>query len=131
MSLPLTPALEDRLTKGQTAWLGTVRPDGRPHVTPIWFVWDGVNAGVATQPRNQKVGNIEYEPRVNLALDDSTRPVSLEACGSVVVDFPQHVLEGFAEQHGWNLKGGGANTSLPSVNVLLRLEPSRWLMADA
>ena len=28
---------------GRTGTLATVRPDGRPHVTPIWFVLDGVH----------------------------------------------------------------------------------------
>jgi predicted pyridoxine 5'-phosphate oxidase superfamily flavin-nucleotide-binding protein len=29
----------ERLTAEPVIWLGTVRPDGRPHHVPIWFVW--------------------------------------------------------------------------------------------
>ena len=32
---------DQRLRTDQIAWLGTVRPDGRPHLVPIWFLWDG------------------------------------------------------------------------------------------
>src|SRR5690606_25787423 len=30
---------EERLVKSHDYWLTTVRPDGRPHVMPVWGVW--------------------------------------------------------------------------------------------
>lgn len=30
---------EGRLERAENYWLATVRPDGRPHVTPLWGVW--------------------------------------------------------------------------------------------
>ncbi|MFJ8363696.1 pyridoxamine 5'-phosphate oxidase family protein [Streptomyces sp. NPDC093984] len=34
-----TPAVLDRLARERNAWLCTVRPDGSPHVTPVWFLY--------------------------------------------------------------------------------------------
>ena len=28
-----------RLSAEPVIWLGTVRPDGRPHNVPVWFAW--------------------------------------------------------------------------------------------
>jgi len=31
----------DRLAQEFVVWLSTTRPDGRPHIVPVWFSWDG------------------------------------------------------------------------------------------
>jgi nitroimidazol reductase NimA-like FMN-containing flavoprotein (pyridoxamine 5'-phosphate oxidase superfamily) len=44
-------------------WLSTVRPDGRPHVTPLISVWlDGV-LHFCTGPDERKAKNLERNPR--------------------------------------------------------------------
>ena len=30
---------EERLTRAPTYWVATMRPDGRPHATPVWGAW--------------------------------------------------------------------------------------------
>ena len=62
---------EARLRDSLIAWLGSVRPNGRPHLVPVWFYWDGETALVLSQPNTQKERNLEREPRVSLALDDT------------------------------------------------------------
>jgi len=36
--LPWSWAVE-RLQRSHDYWVATVRPDGRPHVMPVWGVW--------------------------------------------------------------------------------------------
>ena len=60
-----------RLAGDLIAWLGTTRPDGRPHVVPVWFVWDRETLLVLSQPETQKVRNLGANPLVTLALDDT------------------------------------------------------------
>jgi PPOX class probable F420-dependent enzyme len=61
-----------RLREDQIAWLGTVRPDGRPHLVPIWFLWEeGGTVLFFTEPDNQKVRNLRGNPRTTLAIDDT------------------------------------------------------------
>lgn len=66
-------------------WLSTVRPDGSPHLVPIWFSWDGEAIIVASKPGAQKVRNIRASRRVTLAL------------GEPEEDFDVGIVEGEAE----------------------------------
>jgi PPOX class probable F420-dependent enzyme len=62
---------EARLRVAIIAWFGSVRPDGRPHLVPVWFSWDGHRMVILSQPETQKVRNLRHNPRVTVALDDS------------------------------------------------------------
>ena len=42
----------------RSAWLSTVRADGRPHVTPVIAVWTGDAVHVCTGPAEQKAKNL-------------------------------------------------------------------------
>jgi PPOX class probable F420-dependent enzyme len=60
--------LHDLLANARIVWLSSMRPDGRPHVVPTWFDWDGEVITVFTRPDAQKVRNVRHEPRVMLAI---------------------------------------------------------------
>ena len=66
-------------------WVSTVRPDGTPHLVPIWFWWDGEAMLVFSKPDAQKVRNLRANPSVMLALGDAE------------ADFDVGLLEGRAE----------------------------------
>jgi PPOX class probable F420-dependent enzyme len=59
-----------RLAGERVAWLTTVRADGQPQSSPIWFVWDGESLWLRSQPRAGKVRNIEANPHVSFHLSD-------------------------------------------------------------
>lgn len=63
--------IDQRLRSDLIIWVGTVRPDGRPHLTPVWFVWDGEHILIFSQPESRKVHNLRANPHVVLALDDT------------------------------------------------------------
>ena len=46
------------LSQPHVAALTTVRPDGRPHVTPVWFDFDGGEFTVSTFRGTQKLENV-------------------------------------------------------------------------
>lgn len=58
------------LEREPVVWLSTVRPDGGPHLVPIWFWWDGDALLVFSKPGAQKVRNLRVNPGVMLALGD-------------------------------------------------------------
>ncbi len=58
-----------RLRNDLIIWLSSVRPDGRPHLVPIWYLWDGATILFFSQPHAQKVRNLRHSPHVVLALD--------------------------------------------------------------
>src|SRR3954471_8813021 len=51
-------------------WVSTVRPDGTPHLVPIWFWWDAEALLVFSKPNAQKIRNLRVNPSVMLALGD-------------------------------------------------------------
>jgi general stress protein 26 len=48
-----------RLENAQVYWLSTVRPDGRPHVTPLLSVWLEGALHFCTGPEERKARNLE------------------------------------------------------------------------
>ncbi|MGB3635408.1 MAG: PPOX class F420-dependent oxidoreductase [Rubrobacteraceae bacterium] len=62
------------LGSARTGSLATVRPDGRPHVAPIWFDLDGDAVIFTTWHTSVKARNIMNEPRVSLCVDDEEPP---------------------------------------------------------
>ena len=75
------------LDQPRTAKLATVRQDGRPHVTPIWFDLDGDTLVFTTWFESVKATNIRREPRVCLCIDDETPPyafVQIEGTAEVI-----------------------------------------------
>jgi PPOX class probable F420-dependent enzyme len=83
---PAATARIDRLLhRKPVVWLSSVRPDGGPHIVPIWFSWDGREILIASKPHAQKVRNVRGNPSVMLAL------------GEAEDDFDVGLLEGRAE----------------------------------
>lgn len=68
---PYGSRVEHRLRNDQIAWLVTVDPDGTPQPSPIWFLWDGREILIYSQPRTRKLANIERSPRVAIHLNSN------------------------------------------------------------
>lgn len=63
------------LLKGtRTGKLATTRPDGRPHVAPIWFTLDGDTLIFTTWHTTVKAKNLEANPQAALCVDEETPP---------------------------------------------------------
>ncbi len=88
MSVVLQPHVEERLRSDEMVWLITVRPDGRPHSIPVWFLWEDETILIFSKPNNQKIRNLRQNHFVTLTLDDTKK-------GRDVV-----ILEGTAELLG-------------------------------
>ncbi|GAA3558786.1 TIGR03667 family PPOX class F420-dependent oxidoreductase [Amycolatopsis ultiminotia] len=71
MSYTSDPKLIARADE-RIGWLTTVTPKGRPAPRPVWFVFDGADILVFSQPGTAKLRHIEANPEVsfNLNSDD-------------------------------------------------------------
>lgn len=58
MTAPISADVEAFLGEPHVAALATVRPDGRPHVTPVWYDFDGTEFTVSTFRTAQKLENV-------------------------------------------------------------------------
>jgi len=62
---------ERRLREEAVVWLTTVRADGQPQSTPVWFVWDGDHeVTIYSIPNQPKLRNIASNPKVSLHFND-------------------------------------------------------------
>ena len=56
------PEAEHHLAKAEIFWLSTVRPDGRPHVTPLIAAWHDGALHFCTGATERKAKNIAANP---------------------------------------------------------------------
>jgi PPOX class probable F420-dependent enzyme len=59
----------EKLATETIVWLTTVRHDGQPQTSPVWFVWNDGAFLIYSRPGTQKIRNILANPRVALALE--------------------------------------------------------------
>ncbi|MEV0004071.1 TIGR03618 family F420-dependent PPOX class oxidoreductase [Micromonospora sp. NPDC050980] len=124
----LPPDVEARLAREHNVWLCTLRPDGSPHVTPVWFVhadgvwWIGCEGG------SVKARNVAADPRVSLALEDGVNPVVAEGTARLHrAEFPTAVVKAFAHKYdGWDIR---RPVTPDGDRVLLEIPVRRWLLA--
>jgi PPOX class probable F420-dependent enzyme len=60
----------DLLDRPLFAHLATVRPDGSPQSSVMWFDWDGKRIRMTHTKTRQKFQNLAREPRVALSIAD-------------------------------------------------------------
>ena len=66
----MTPGeLDDFLTEQRTCRVATVSADGMPHVSTLWFVWDGVSMWLYSVVRSRRFADLRRDPRVAVVVD--------------------------------------------------------------
>jgi PPOX class probable F420-dependent enzyme len=124
--LPATTHAE-RLQRERNVWLGTVRPDGRPHLAPVWFVFVNERFWIGTGATSVKVRNIAANPAVIVSLEDGNDPMVAEGRAVTVPrPFPTSVVEAFLAKYGWDLDVE-VDDDIGEV-TLLQIDVTRWLM---
>jgi PPOX class probable F420-dependent enzyme len=69
---------EERLAASHDYWLATTRPDGRPHVMPVWGAWFDGALWFSSSLQSRKARNLEADPRASATTDDAQAPVVVE-----------------------------------------------------
>ena len=127
-----------------TGKLSTVRPDGRPHVAPIWFTVDTATAGpdspigdivFNTGTDSVKGKDVLRDPRVALCVDDERPPFSF-----VIIEGTATISDDLEEVAHWAAVIGGRymgedraeeygrRNGVPG-ELLVRVRPDRVLSA--
>ncbi len=98
------PTLESFLAEPRNVIVGGIRKDGRPHLSPNWFFWDGENFYVSTTRQRAKYRIFQRDPRAELVVDDPTalRYVEIPATTTIREDIPAnvHLFRAIREKHG-------------------------------
>ncbi len=74
MSQAIPEKYQDLFKKKAFASLGTIMPDGRPQVTPVWVDYDGQHVIFNSARGRQKDRNVRRDPNVALAIMDPDNP---------------------------------------------------------
>lgn len=61
--------LDAFLAEQRMCHVGTVGGDGTPHVSPLWFVWDGSALWLNSVVKSQRWTNLMRDPRVSVVVD--------------------------------------------------------------
>ena len=129
-------ALEFLATGTRTGKLATVRPDGRPHVAPVWFAVEGDHLVFTTWHTSVKARNLTHDPRAAMVVDYQQPPY-----GFVLVEGEAQIVDDVAETRrvativGGRYMGSdraeefGARNGVPG-EVLVRLRIERIVAQD-
>jgi PPOX class probable F420-dependent enzyme len=109
-----------RLQTNKNMWLATVRPDGRPHLTPIWFAVHDEKWYFVTDPSAVKAQNLQHNPRVSLALEDGSDPYVVEGVARQVSPSPE-VIQLFKKKFDWDITADAQYSVVFEVEVLKHL----------
>jgi PPOX class probable F420-dependent enzyme len=125
MTVP-RPSLVDQLTGARVAFLCTLRPDGSPHQTPVWFVFTDPLWWVATAATNVKVRNVRVDSRISIAVADLEAPIVAEGSASIhSMPWPAEVIAAFAQKYSWDV-----TDNVPDgQRVLIAITTNRWVLA--
>ena len=79
--------VDDFLAAERTCRVATSSKDGRPHVAPLWFVWDSGALWLSSVVRSQRWTDLMRDPRVAVVIDAGVEYMELrgvELSGAVV-----------------------------------------------
>jgi general stress protein 26 len=98
-------SFETRLRRETTLWIATVRPDGRPHLTPVWFVWQDGKLYIAIGTNTQKFSNLQSNQSVAMALPDTDNVLIFEGHARVVDhETTVSIAELFDDKFDWDFR---------------------------
>jgi PPOX class probable F420-dependent enzyme len=113
---------EERLNSARNYWLATTRPDGRPHVMPVWGVWDSMALWFSSSLGSRKIANLRRDPRCVMTTEDAIDPVVIEGVASIVTE-PDGIawfLDALNAKYGTDY---GMDLLDPTANATVRVEP--------
>ncbi len=90
------------LREPRIADLATIRPDGSPHVAPVWYHYDGEKVKVIASRTAVKTQNIRNDPRVALSIATEAAPyeyVLVTGTASVSDDAAPDLLRAMANHY--------------------------------
>jgi nitroimidazol reductase NimA-like FMN-containing flavoprotein (pyridoxamine 5'-phosphate oxidase superfamily) len=123
-------------TEGQTSWLSTVRPGGRPHLMPLIAFWIDDAFYFVAGEGTRKARNLAAQDRCVIATTSTKLPsidIVVEGRAEALTDHHEvrRIAEAFAskkwplEVRGAQVYGPNAPTAGPAPYSIFRMVPAR------
>jgi PPOX class probable F420-dependent enzyme len=114
-----------------TGKFSTIGADGAPHITPVWYVFDGEAFLFTAGGGTAKVRNLRRDPRAAICVDEEAPPYAyVEVCGDVTLSEDLDELVDVATRAGARYAGPeraeefGKRNGVPG-EVVVRLHPRK------
>jgi nitroimidazol reductase NimA-like FMN-containing flavoprotein (pyridoxamine 5'-phosphate oxidase superfamily) len=120
----------ERLSAARNYWVATVWPTGRPHLMPVWAMWDDSMLWFSSAVGSRKSKNLRADPNCVITTDASD-PVILEGQASAVTEPArlQRVIDLMNAKYATHIEVSFLD---PSINVTFGVRPHRVFgMRDA
>jgi Pyridoxamine 5'-phosphate oxidase len=126
------------LTEQRTCRVATVGGDGAPHVTPLWFVWDGGALWLTSVVRSQRWTDLQRDRRIAVVVDAGDdfmdlRGVELRGAAEPVGEVPrtgEPVPEVDAAERLYADKYAGGQVLYDGRHAWLRVVPEKIVSWD-
>ena len=108
----------DRLKRNRNYWFSTSRPDGRPHVMPVWGVWLENTFFFSTSTESRKARNLRKNPTCVVTTGDAEEAVIVEGRLRKVSDQEyERASRSYHRKYKWHIdtKDGPLFAVRPSV----------------
>src|SRR5262249_38341540 len=97
---------EEILTGAQRYWLATTRPDGRPHLMPVWGVWRDCALWFSTGDRSVKAANLAACPACAVSVERGPHGVVIEGTAHRLPAPPAEVLAAYDAKYRMGIPPG-------------------------
>jgi PPOX class probable F420-dependent enzyme len=123
----------DLLERPVFAHLATVRPDGAPQATPMWFLWDPEAGVIKLTHTNQRYNfrNIQHEPRVSISITDPDNEYRYLSMRGVVEKIEDDPTGDFYNVLAQRYRGHTIEVKDKDVRVILHVRPTGWRSRDS
>lgn len=130
MSTEMTEGQHALLARMRNGTLGSVGPDGAPHIAPVWYLWDGETVRVSTVRTAAKVRYIRRDPRVAFCVDDQVAGEYVTLYGTAEIIDDMRVTELtrpllLAYHHPDEADARWRRISAGDARVIIMLRPAR------
>jgi hypothetical protein len=137
--IALTPQERDAyLLEQRTCRVASIGPDGRPHVSALWYVWDGTALWLNSLSNSQRWANLMRAPQVSVLIDSGEgfmelKGVELAGTVGVVGEVPRTAAPSTELEEPERLFGAkyaGGTFTADGRHAWLRLVPDKILSWD-
>ena len=130
-SAPTPAGVERWLDNEPVIWMTTVRRDGQPQASAVWFVYDeGAGFLIYSRPDAPRIANIRQSPRVSLSIERSAGGefVTVEGIAVVTEGPPSTAHAGYQTKYTKRISGIGytPQTFETTYSTPIRVAPTRW-----
>lgn len=118
----LSTKIISRLGEEKNIWLASVHPNSKPHLVPVWFIWEDETFFICIYSGSVKFLNISQNESVSIALENGTKPAICEGISERIDrPWPEKIVKKFKKKYDWDIQTD------KEYDALIRISPQKWL----